>query len=145
MQGDGTQANPYIPNTWDDFVTAIGTSEAYVELPIELVKTSDDRVRNGKIYFDSQGNQIAAPIQSELSNYYENNFKFDMNMVNPLGVLISFNNCHVNGNGASIVNLYVPNDNTGILIYDGTVYLQNINFLKHLQKKFIINKKKQKN
>lgn len=129
MQGDGTQASPYIPETWDDFVTAIGTSGAYVELPIELVKTSDDKVKNGKLYFDSQGNRIATPTQSELSSYYENSFKFDMNAVNPLGVLISFNNCHVNGNGASIVNLYVPNDNTGILIDNGTAYLQNINFL----------------
>lgn len=129
MTGTGTQNDPFIPNTWDDFVTAIGTSGAYVELPIELIKTSDDEVKNGKLYFDSQGNRIATPIQSELSNYYENNFKFDMNVVNPLGVLIGFNNCHVNGNGASIVNLYVPDDNTGVRITDGTVYLQNINFL----------------
>ena len=129
MTGTGTQNDPFIPNTWSDFVTAIGTSGAYVELPIELVKTSDDKVKNGKLYFDSQGNRIATPIQSELSNYYENSFKFDMNAVNPFGVLISFNNCHVDGNGASIVNLYVPNDDTGILIDNGTAYLQNINFL----------------
>lgn len=129
MTGTGTQNDPFIPNTWGDFVTAIGTSGAYVELPIELVKTSDDRVKNGKLYFDSQGNRIATPIQSELSNYYENNFKFDMNAVNPLGVLISFNNCHVNGNGASVVNLYIPDNNSGILISSGTVYISNINFL----------------
>lgn len=129
MQGDGTQANPYIPNTWDDFVTAIGTSGAYVELPIELIKTSDEKVKNGKLYFDSQGNRIATPIQSELSSYYENDFKFDMNTVNPLGVFISFNNCHVDGNGASVVNLYISDNNSGILISSGTVYINNINFL----------------
>lgn len=129
MTGTGTQNDPFIPNTWDDFVTAIGTSGAYVELPIELIKTSDEKVKNGKLYFDSRGNRIATPIQSELSNYYENNFKFDMNAVNPLGVLISFNNCHVDGNGASIINLYIPDNNSGILISSGTVYINNINFL----------------
>jgi hypothetical protein len=129
MTGTGTQNDPFIPNTWDDFVTAIGTSEAYVELPIVPIKTKDEHIMNGKLYFDSQGNRIQSPVESELSDYYENDFKFDMNVVNPLGVLIGFNNCHVNGNGASIVNLYVSNDNTGVRITDGTVYLQNINFL----------------
>lgn len=33
MQGTGTQTDPYIPTTWDEFVTAIGISGAYVELP----------------------------------------------------------------------------------------------------------------
>ena len=33
MQGTGTQADPYIPTMWDEFVTAIGTSGAYVSLP----------------------------------------------------------------------------------------------------------------
>lgn len=33
MQGTGTQVDPYIPTTWNEFVTAIGTSGAYVELP----------------------------------------------------------------------------------------------------------------
>lgn len=129
MQGDGTQANPYIPNTWDDFVTAIGTSGAYVELPIELVKTSDDKIKNGKLYFDSQGNRIATPVQSQMSTYYENDFRFDMNAVNPFGVLINFNNCHVNGNGASIINLYVTDSDTGINVSNGTLYLDDINFL----------------
>lgn len=129
MTGIGTQNDPFIPNTWDEFVTAIGTSGAYVELPIVPIKTKDEHIMNGKLYFDSQGNRIQSPVESELSDYYENDFKFDMNVVNPLGVLIGFNNCHVNGNGASIVNLYVPSDNTGILIDNGTVYLQNINFL----------------
>lgn len=129
MQGTGTQNDPFVPNTWDDFVVAIATSGAYVELPIELIRTSDDKVKNGKLYFDSQGNRIATPIQSELSSYYENNFKFDMNDIAPLGGLIEFNNCTVEGNGASIMNLHVPDDTKGIVITNGTLNLQNFQFL----------------
>ena len=33
MQGTGTKTDPFIPETWDDFVTAVGTEEAYVSLP----------------------------------------------------------------------------------------------------------------
>lgn len=33
MQGTGTQTDPYIPETWDEFVTAVGTNHAYVSLP----------------------------------------------------------------------------------------------------------------
>lgn len=33
MQGTGTQTDPYIPATWGEFVTAVGTSGAYVSLP----------------------------------------------------------------------------------------------------------------
>ncbi len=33
MQGTGTQTDPYIPGNWEEFVTAIGTTGAYVELP----------------------------------------------------------------------------------------------------------------
>lgn len=33
MQGDGSQANPYIPENWADFVTACETSDAYVSVP----------------------------------------------------------------------------------------------------------------
>lgn len=32
MTGTGTQADPYIVDTWEDFVTAAGTSGAYVEI-----------------------------------------------------------------------------------------------------------------
>lgn len=32
MTGTGTQADPYIVDTWPDFVTAVGTSGAYVEI-----------------------------------------------------------------------------------------------------------------
>lgn len=33
MQGTGTQTDPYIPETWDEFVTAVGTIHKYVSLP----------------------------------------------------------------------------------------------------------------
>lgn len=32
MTGSGTQADPYVPSTWGEFVTAIGTSGVYVSL-----------------------------------------------------------------------------------------------------------------
>ena len=33
MQGNGTQESPYIPENWEEFVTAVGTSGAYVSMP----------------------------------------------------------------------------------------------------------------
>lgn len=33
MTGTGTQADPFIVDNWEDFVTAIGTNDAYVEFP----------------------------------------------------------------------------------------------------------------
>lgn len=33
MTGTGVQDDPYIPETWDEFVSAIGTKDAYVSLP----------------------------------------------------------------------------------------------------------------
>ncbi len=33
MQGTGTQADPFIPATWSEFVTAVGKSGVYVSLP----------------------------------------------------------------------------------------------------------------
>ncbi len=33
MQGTGTSTAPYIPETWTEFVTAVGTNGAYVSLP----------------------------------------------------------------------------------------------------------------
>ncbi len=33
MNGTGTQTDPYIPATWDEFVTAVGKSGVYVSLP----------------------------------------------------------------------------------------------------------------
>ena len=33
MTGTGTQNDPYVPSTWAEFVTAIGTASAYVSVP----------------------------------------------------------------------------------------------------------------
>lgn len=33
MTGTGTQSDPFIVDNWEDFVTAIGTADAYVEFP----------------------------------------------------------------------------------------------------------------
>ena len=33
MTGTGTQTDPYIVDNWADFVTALGTSGAYVSFP----------------------------------------------------------------------------------------------------------------
>lgn len=33
MTGTGTQADPFVVDNWDDFVTAIGTNDAYVAFP----------------------------------------------------------------------------------------------------------------
>ena len=129
MTGTGTQNDPFVPSEWDEFTAAIGTSGAYVSMPIVPVKTTDRRIKLGKLYFDAQGNRIANPVASGLPNYYENNFKFDMNDIAPLGGLIEFNNCTVEGNGASIMNLHVPDDTKGIVITNGTLNLQNFQFL----------------
>lgn len=37
MTGTGTQADPYIVDTWADFVTAVGTAQAYVEFPVNTI------------------------------------------------------------------------------------------------------------
>ena len=37
MTGTGTQADPYIVDTWADFVTAVGTTQAYVEFPVNTI------------------------------------------------------------------------------------------------------------
>lgn len=129
MTGTGTQADPYIPYEWDEFTAAIGTSGAHVNMPIVPVKTADTRIKLGKLYFDAQGNRITNPVASGLPNYYENNFKFDLNDISPMGVQIGFNNCTVEGNGASIMNLYVPDDTKGIVVTNGTLNLQNFQFL----------------
>lgn len=42
MTGTGTQADPYIVDTWPDFVTAVGTSGAYVEIVPDTVWDMND-------------------------------------------------------------------------------------------------------
>ncbi len=48
MQGNGTQESPFIPENWEEFVTAVGASGAYVSMP------------DGGGYFDM--NEIAPEV-----------------------------------------------------------------------------------
>ena len=66
MTGTGTQADPYIVSTWEDFVTAIGTEQAYVEFPENTIIDMNDIIPEGineMIYikctqFDAKGGEI---------------------------------------------------------------------------------------
>lgn len=129
MTGTGIQNDPFVPQDWDDFVTVIGTSGAYVELPIVPIKTTDEHIMSGKLYFDSIGNRIQSPVESELSDYYENGFVLDANAYAPMGIRLDFNGITLNGNGASIINCYVPNEACGLRFTSQTTTLKNINFL----------------
>lgn len=127
MQGEGTSNNPFVPNNWPDFVTAIETSAAFVDLPITLIKTTDEHIMSRKLYFDSTGNRIQSPVESELSDYYENGFVLDANAYSPTGIRLNFNDVTLNGNGASIINCYVPNETCGLRFKNSII--KNINFL----------------
>lgn len=86
MTGTGAQDNPYIVETWDDFVTAIGENGAYSEFPLIVRPTEDTKVQRGKLYYDAQGNLIEHPITANISSYYENGFEIDLNNEYPEGV-----------------------------------------------------------
>lgn len=47
MTGTGTQVDPYIVDNWSDFVTAVGTTNAYVELAENTVIDMDDVAPTG--------------------------------------------------------------------------------------------------
>lgn len=47
MTGTGTQADPYIVDNWTDFVTAVGTSDAYVEFVENTVIEMNEVARTG--------------------------------------------------------------------------------------------------
>lgn len=108
MTGTGTENDPYIVSNWTDFVTAIGTNEAYVEFPKQLSLTTDTEIKKGKLYVDSNGDVVVNPTIAGLSTYYENTFKLDQNNYYPEGLTnyITFS-CHsFNGCGGVIANLY---------------------------------------
>ena len=113
MTGTGTAQDPYVVNDWDEFVTAIGTDQAYVEFPKQLVLTSDTTVQQGKMYVDDNGELIIDPKNSEISSYYENTFVIDFNDYYPYGYALTSNNTipiravSINGKGGKIKNLYV--------------------------------------
>lgn len=108
MTGTGTQNDPYIVDNWSDFITAVGTSSAYVELKKELVKTTDTEVNPNKLYTDANG-VVQTNVQvSDLPNLYENTFCLDANDYAPEGITttITITCASLNGNGATIKNLY---------------------------------------
>lgn len=47
MTGTGTQADPYIVDTWEDFTTAIGTSGVYVKMADNIVWDMNNIAPNG--------------------------------------------------------------------------------------------------
>lgn len=47
MTGTGTQADPYIVDTWADFVTAVGKSDVYVECAEGTVWDMNDIAPDG--------------------------------------------------------------------------------------------------
>ena len=47
MTGTGTQADPYVPSTWAEFVTAVGTASAYVSVPEGTVWDMNDIAPEG--------------------------------------------------------------------------------------------------
>jgi hypothetical protein len=107
MTGTGTQNDPFVISSWTDFITAVGTSDAYVEFPKSLVRTSDSAVDPNKLYIDSSGTVQTNVQPSDLANLYENTFKLDANDYAPAGLsaTIEINCASINGYGATIINL----------------------------------------
>lgn len=117
MTGTGTQNDPYIISDWTDFITAVGTSGAYVEFPKNLVSTSDTDVDPNKLYTDEYGVVQTNVQPADLSNLYENTFVLDANSDDgfPGGITthIQIRCASINGFGGYIKNLASSSD--GIL------------------------------
>lgn len=107
MTGTGTQNDPYIISDWNDFITAIGTSDAYVEFPKDLTHTQDTNVDPNKLYTDANGVVQTNVQPSDLVNLYENGFVLDANDYAPSGIAstITMNCANINGYGGYIKNL----------------------------------------
>lgn len=107
MTGTGTQNDPYIISDWTDFITAVGTSNAYVEFPKNLVHTSDTNVDPNKLYTDANGIVQTNVQPTDLANLYENTFILDANDYAPEGLssTITISCASINGFGGGIVNL----------------------------------------
>lgn len=58
MTGTGTQADPYIVDTWPDFVTAVGTIGAYVEVAPDTVWDMNTISPNGVGNIDVQCKEV---------------------------------------------------------------------------------------
>lgn len=108
MTGTGVQNDPFIISSWADFITAVGTTDAYVEFPKSLVLTSDTTVDTNKLYVNSSG-VVQTDVQaSDLANLYENTFVLDANDYAPEGLTatIAVNCKSINGYGGCIKNVY---------------------------------------
>lgn len=129
MTGTGTQNDPYIISDWTDFITAVGTSGAYVEFPKNLVRTSDTDVDPNKLYTDANGVVQTNVQPSDLANLYENTFILDANDYAPSGITthIQINCTSINGFGGYIKNLASSMD--GILGFYSVTQMTGIAFL----------------
>jgi hypothetical protein len=108
MTGTGTENDPYIVSNWTDFITAVGTANAYIEFPKNLVQTQDTTVNPDKLYTDSNGNVKPFPTDSDLPNLYENTFCLDANDYAPEGFTASITTDFksLKGFGGTIKNIY---------------------------------------
>ena len=127
---EGTSNDPYIVDNWSDFITAVGTSNAYVEFPKNLVLTRDTQIVEGKLYVDSTGEPITNPVPSGLSGYYENTFVLDQNDYAPEGLTnIIYIVCNsLNGYGGKITNLYFTSTYYFDAVNNNYTKISNINF-----------------
>ena len=115
VTGSGTQADPYIVDTWEDFLWAAKYQGAYVEFPKQLSLTTDTEVVEGKLYVNNNGEVIINPVVSGLGSYYENDFYLDANDYAPEGFTSAIDfECNLNGRGAKIKNIYIPAVFTGL-------------------------------
>lgn len=131
MTGTGTQADPYIIADWSDFITAVGTSNAYVEFPKNLVRTADREVHPNKLYVDANGIVQTNVQPSDLPNLYENTFVLDANDNTDLRggftQYIAFYCNSLNGFGGYIKNAY--STAAELFAFDHACDLSNIAFL----------------
>ena len=111
MTGSGTQLDPYIIETWSDFITAAGTASAYAEFKKNLVLTSDTSVDPDKLYVDSNGDVKTNVQVGDLPELYENTIEFDLNEIHPEAytTTITVSCTSLKGNGATIKNISFSN------------------------------------
>lgn len=98
-----------IISDWASFITAVGTADAEVEFPKNIVKTLDTAVDPNKLYVDANGTVQTNVQASDLANLYENTFVLDANSSDgfPEGLTtsIAINCASLKGFGGTIINL----------------------------------------
>ena len=144
-QGDGSQGNPYVVDSWDSLVQCCKQSGKYTQFPLEPVRTQDTVIQRGKLYYDSNNNLITNPKQADINTYYENSFELDLNDEYPEGIPIIQDGAGVwcglaiegefDGRGGTIRNIYmsVGSYGNGLISFRGTSswysVLQNVDIL----------------